>query len=73
MRVILEAMQNMGIAIKNLDNEKHKTIIMEVPAQIEEDVFPPEISNAVKALWIDEGVQQAFERSREYQLNDSAR
>lgn len=73
MRVILEAMQNMAIAIKTPDNERQKQIIMEVPAQIEEDVFPPDISNAVKALWKDEGVLAAFERSREYQLNDSAR
>jgi guanine nucleotide-binding protein subunit alpha len=35
-------------------------------------VFPTECATAVKALWTDEGVQQCFSRSREYQLNDSA-
>ena len=29
--------------------------------------------NAIEALWKDRGVQDCFKRSREYQLNDSAR
>ncbi|TPX31176.1 hypothetical protein SmJEL517_g05438 [Synchytrium microbalum] len=73
MRVILEAMSSMGIALGNDDNEKHKAVILELPNQIEAEVFPPEVAAAVKALWIDEGVKVAFGRSREYQLNDSAR
>ncbi|KAK0847099.1 guanine nucleotide-binding protein subunit alpha, partial [Friedmanniomyces endolithicus] len=43
------------------------------PAQIEGDVLPPEVGNAVKTLWADAGVQAALQRSREYQLNDSAK
>jgi guanine nucleotide-binding protein subunit alpha len=43
------------------------------PAQIEGDVLPPEVGNAIEALWRDSGVQSCFKRSREYQLNDSAR
>ncbi|KAI9208599.1 guanine nucleotide binding protein, alpha subunit [Polychytrium aggregatum] len=73
MRVILEAMQNMGIALGKADNDKHHAVIMELPNQIEADVFPPEVAAAVKALWVDEGVQACFARSREYQLNDSSK
>ncbi|KAI8846979.1 guanine nucleotide binding protein, alpha subunit [Chytridium lagenaria] len=72
MRVILEAMQNMGIQLGNPANEKHKAIILDMPNQIEADVFPPECAVAVKALWVDDGVKECFGRSREYQLNDSA-
>ncbi|KAI8804579.1 guanine nucleotide binding protein, alpha subunit [Cladochytrium replicatum] len=73
MRVILEAMANMGIPLERDDNEKHKTVIIELPNQIEAEVLPAEVAAAVKALWGDGGVQAAFARSREYQLNDSAR
>ncbi|KAJ3164430.1 guanine nucleotide-binding protein subunit alpha [Geranomyces variabilis] len=73
MRVILEAMQNMGIALGNAANEVHRGVIMELPHQIEAEVLPADVALAVKTLWVDEGVQACFARSREYQLNDSAR
>ncbi|KAJ3158459.1 guanine nucleotide-binding protein subunit alpha [Irineochytrium annulatum] len=72
MRVILEAMQNMGINLGNPANEKHRAVILDMPNQIEAEVFPPECAAAVKALWVDDGVKVCFGRSREYQLNDSA-
>jgi len=72
MRVILEAMQHMGIAFKNPDNSGHAQVILEQPNQIEDDVLPEEVTEAVKSLWVDAGVQECFGRSREYQLNDSA-
>jgi guanine nucleotide-binding protein G(i) subunit alpha len=72
MRVILEAMQTMGIPMSKPDSEKHKSVILDLPNQIEAEVFPPECTAAVKALWVDDGVQTCFSRSREFQLNDSA-
>ncbi|KAI7851753.1 guanine nucleotide-binding protein subunit alpha [Circinella umbellata] len=72
-RVILEAMDDMGIPLKEPENQHHAAIIMEMPAQIERDSLPPEVTQAVRALWKDSNLQQVFERSREYQLNDSAK
>ncbi|KAI8578839.1 hypothetical protein K450DRAFT_244779 [Umbelopsis ramanniana AG] len=72
MRVILEAMETMGINFQNPNNSMHATIILEQPPQIESDIMPQDVGNAVKALWQDNGVRQAFNRSNEYQLNDSA-
>jgi len=72
MRVILEAMQNMNIPLGLEANSVHQTIILELPSQIEAEVFPPEVGAAVKALWLDDGVKACFDRAREYQLNDSA-
>jgi len=72
MRVILEAMETMGIPLGKADFEKHRAAILELPNQIEAESFPPEVSVAVKCLWADTGVQACFLRSREYQLNDSA-
>jgi len=72
MRVILDAMHNMGISLHNPENEDHAKVIMDQPYQIEADQLPSEITNAIKSLWADPGVQECFGRSREYQLNDSA-
>jgi guanine nucleotide-binding protein G(i) subunit alpha len=72
-RVILEAMENMGIPLKNEGNKKHVTTILNLPSQIEGDQLPSEVSTAIKYLWADQGVLECFNRSREYQLNDSAK
>lgn len=39
---------------------------------IEEGTMPAELADVIKKLWKDSGVQSAFERAAEYQLNDSA-
>lgn len=73
MRVILEAMDTMGIALSATECDRHRAVILELPSQIEAEVLPTEVSAAIKALWADSGVQACFARSREYQLNDSAK
>ncbi|BFZ58103.1 guanine nucleotide-binding protein subunit alpha [Savitreella phatthalungensis] len=73
MRVILEAMESMELALGDANNEYHVQTIFMQPNQIEGDVMSSEVGNAVKSLWRDGGVQQCFARSREFQLNDSAR
>ncbi|KAJ3359021.1 hypothetical protein AMAG_04903 [Allomyces macrogynus ATCC 38327] len=74
MKVILEAMEMLGIALGDEGaNGAHRTVIDDLPPQIEGDTLAAEVANAVKALWADSGVQACFQRSREYQLNDSAK
>ncbi|KAI8905858.1 guanine nucleotide binding protein, alpha subunit [Gorgonomyces haynaldii] len=73
MRVILEAMATMGIALAKPENETHRNLILDMNNQIEADDLPAEVTQAIVSLWADEGVQACFLRSREYQLNDSAR
>ncbi|KAJ8123466.1 hypothetical protein ONZ43_g600 [Nemania bipapillata] len=73
MRVILEAMETLELPLEDQRMEYHVQTIFMQPAQIEGDVLPPEVGNAIEALWKDRGVQECFKRSREYQLNDSAR
>ncbi|KAI8059352.1 guanine nucleotide binding protein, alpha subunit [Gongronella butleri] len=72
MRVILEAMQHMDVHLA-YENQHHANVILEQPAQIERDFLPPEVSQAVKSLWKDRSLKTVFDRSREYQLNDSAK
>ncbi|KAJ7316664.1 hypothetical protein JRQ81_002826 [Phrynocephalus forsythii] len=38
----------------------------------EQGILPEDLSNVIRRLWADNGVQSCFNRSREYQLNDSA-
>lgn len=73
MRVILEAMENMGVSHSSSQNRHHSSIILELPPQIERDSLPVEVTLALKSLWKDENLLSVFERSREYQLNDSAK
>lgn len=73
MRVILEAMESLELPLDDQRAEYHVQTIFMQPQQIEGDSLPPEVGNAISQLWKDAGVQDCFKRSREYQLNDSAR
>lgn len=73
MRVILEAMDKMELPLHHEANRNYAIIIMSLPVQIEGEYMPHEVAVAVQNLWVDPNVQQAFQRSREYQLNDSAK
>lgn len=73
MRVILEAMDTMGIPLADANNGRFSRIVLGLPSQIEAECLPAEVGQAVRALWADPNVQVTFSRSREYQLNDSAR
>lgn len=44
-----------------------------VSNMIEDEPFSDELLCAMKRLWADGGVQDCFNRSNEYQLNDSAK
>jgi guanine nucleotide-binding protein G(i) subunit alpha len=53
-------------------NQSRYDAIMSASAQVEGDAFPPKLADAVQGLWSDRGVQEAFNRRNELQLNDSA-
>ncbi|KAJ1723398.1 guanine nucleotide-binding protein subunit alpha [Coemansia sp. RSA 2703] len=72
MRVLLEAMDTLRIGLEHAEYQAHSDVIMSMPGQIEADNLPTDVSNAVKALWSDNGVRECFGRSNEFQLNDSA-
>ncbi|KAL9108245.1 MAG: hypothetical protein Q9227_006983 [Pyrenula ochraceoflavens] len=73
MRVILEAMESLELPLENSSAEYHVHTIFMQPPQIEGDHLPTPVGNAIRELWRDAGVQECFKRSREYQLNDSAK
>lgn len=68
---ILEALPHLDISLAP-QNDARRTTILSLPPQIEGDVLPRDIGDAIRALWRDSGIKEAVRRSREFQLNDSA-
>jgi guanine nucleotide-binding protein G(i) subunit alpha len=71
-QVILEAMEELQIPINDRANDDHAALVIDYPSQVEESVLDPSVTEAIKSLWADKGVQACYARAREYQLNDSA-
>lgn len=58
----------LSAAISQEDAQK----LQNLSDSIEEGTMPTELADVIKKLWKDTGVQAAFDRAAEYQLNDSA-
>ena len=71
MRAILEALPTLEIQL-NPGNDARRSVIFSLPVQIEGDTLPRDVTDAIRGLWKDPGVQEAVHRAREFQLNDSA-
>ncbi|KAF9066698.1 heterotrimeric G protein alpha subunit B [Rhodocollybia butyracea] len=71
MRAILDAMPQLDLALTP-QNDARRATILALPMQIEVDVLPRDVADAIRSLWKDPGVKEAVRRSREFQLNDSA-
>jgi guanine nucleotide-binding protein subunit alpha len=65
-------MEMMGIPLADGANSQRASVIMGLPHQIEGDVLDAQVGDSIYGLWRDAGVRKCFERSREFQLNDSA-
>jgi len=71
MRAILEAMPQLDITLSP-QNDARRAVVLALPIQIEGEVLPRDVTDAIRGLWRDGGVREAVRRSREFQLNDSA-
>ncbi|KAJ7032646.1 heterotrimeric G protein alpha subunit B [Mycena alexandri] len=57
-RTVLEAMPDLKLALAP-ENEAHRDVILSLPPQIEAEVLPRDIADAVRGLWRDPGVSDA--------------
>jgi len=74
MVAILRAMQSLQIDFSERAREQDVKMVFDIVTRMEDtEPFSEEFLQAMKRLWADEGVQQCFQRSNEYQLNDSAK
>jgi len=71
MRSILEALPDLGIALRP-ENDPHCTTILSLPSQTEHDILPPDVYDAIRTLWLDPGIQESVRRSSEISLDGSA-
>ncbi|KAI8370016.1 guanine nucleotide-binding protein subunit alpha [Blakeslea trispora] len=71
MRVILDAMQKMNVQFEDEEAEQYRDCINALPMQVQS--LSEVDFRALKALWQDQGLKSVLRRSREYQLNDSAK
>lgn len=73
MMAILKAMESLNIKFSNKAMEADGQKLRTASGQMEDiDLATDEIGQSLRTLWTDDGVQECFKRSREYQLNDSA-
>jgi len=68
---IVRGMEMLGINFGSGGSEDAQKL-QNLSDSIEEGTMPPELADVIKRLWKDSGVQSAFERAAEFQLNDSA-
>ncbi|CAH8493157.1 unnamed protein product [Schistosoma mattheei] len=71
MVAILRAMEQLQICCAYPNAMNDIAVVLNLP-RTDVDVLPDEVFSALKRLWYDPGVQTAVNRSREFQLNDSA-
>ncbi|KAJ9096144.1 Guanine nucleotide-binding protein subunit alpha [Naganishia adeliensis] len=72
MRVLLAGTAELGISILPANQARHDLVMTEIVMQVEGDVMPCEMTDAIQGLWEDPGVRQAYARRNELQINDSA-
>ena len=71
---ILRAMTNLSLSFADEEREHDVKMVMDVVSRMKDtEQFSPELLASMKRLWMDDGLQQCFFRSNEYQLNDSAK
>jgi len=70
MRSIVLACERFGYELQ--PENKERAAVFTTSSILADQELTPKIAGHVKALWADEAIQKTFERSSEYQLNDSA-
>ena len=69
---IIRAMEKLQIDFKDLNRLNDVNLLVELTENSSERQITPTLGNIMERIWKDDGLQNCFSRSREYQLNDSA-
>ncbi|XP_019642623.1 PREDICTED: guanine nucleotide-binding protein subunit alpha-13-like [Branchiostoma belcheri] len=74
MKVLVDAQRKLGIKMKEPSNEVYCDQVMKFEGTIKIDTaLFLEYCPAIRALWSDAGIQEAWDRRREFQLGDSVK
>ncbi|XP_014110889.1 PREDICTED: guanine nucleotide-binding protein G(o) subunit alpha isoform X5 [Pseudopodoces humilis] len=69
---IVRAMDTLGIEYGDKERRAEARSLFLKASEVQEKLSVAELAGAMMRLWADSGIQECFNRSREYQLNDSA-
>ncbi|KAG8519136.1 Guanine nucleotide-binding protein subunit alpha-11 [Galemys pyrenaicus] len=72
MQAMIRAMETLKILYKYEQNKANALLVREVDVE-KVTTFEPRYVSAIKTLWGDPGIQECYDRRREYQLSDSAK
>ncbi|KAM7391939.1 hypothetical protein PAMP_022585 [Pampus punctatissimus] len=72
MQTMIRAMETLSIDFSNSQNQSHANLVLEVEVDKVEELDQNHVL-AIKSLWSDTGIQECYNRRREYQLSDSTK
>eukprot|EP00917_Polyrhabdina_sp_WS-2016_P019512 GHVP01041713.1.p1 GENE.GHVP01041713.1~~GHVP01041713.1.p1 ORF type:complete len:354 (+),score=82.32 GHVP01041713.1:1638-2699(+) len=73
-RSLCQAMETLGIDYGSDEGEDAGRVISDLPEEISTlQELSAQLKKAVKEIWNDKGIQEAYKRRTEYQLNDSCK
>ncbi|XP_059192641.1 guanine nucleotide-binding protein subunit alpha-14-like [Centropristis striata] len=72
MQAMIRAMEALSISFKDPQNQDHANSVLDVEVDKVEE-FDQSLAAAVRRLWDDGGIQESYDRRREYQLSDSTK
>lgn len=72
MQSMVKAREMLKIPFSSADNQEHANLVMSVDYETVTTFERPYVE-AIKHLWADGGIQECYDRRREYQLTDSAK
>lgn len=72
MHSMIRAMDMLNIQYKDPNNMENAKMVKEIDYETVTTLEQPYV-NAIKSLWADAGIQECYDRRREYQLTDSAK
>lgn len=72
MQVMVRAMEALSISFSDPQNKGHANSVLEVEVDKVEE-FDQSLADAIRSLWKDAGIQECYDRRREYQLSDSTK
>ncbi|XP_059825745.1 guanine nucleotide-binding protein G(q) subunit alpha isoform X2 [Mobula hypostoma] len=72
MQAMIRAMDTLKIQYKYDYNKAHAQLVREIDVE-KVTTFENPYVDAIKCLWVDPGIQESYDRRREYQLSDSTK
>ncbi|KAL9056814.1 MAG: hypothetical protein Q9162_002685 [Coniocarpon cinnabarinum] len=71
MKLLLTRMEHCGIDLDSEDHQGHVQVLCLQPEPWQLDHLPEDVHVAIKVLWADSGVKQAYRRRHEFGFSDS--